>query len=496
MRVVIIGGGISGLYAAHLLAQLPSPHTITILEASNRLGGRIKSYKKGQVAYEIGAGRFSTKHARLMALIAECRLSHLIRPLTKGHSYYINDTWIKDDHALLRYYGQRRSFSEMWSWIGDNYLTWSGIGRLSLPFLLRRELNDDAAKALLTNVGYQDIARTNSKLIIETLLDSYDIRGEHQFNVLEGGLEQIVRWLERDLRRRGVTIRLNAPVRDVKPVGKDIFVLVDNDIIEADAAFVGVTRNALEQLPYLERRMPDVMDYIMPLPLMRIYATFREPWFRKLNPVVTDLPIEYVIPINPDTGVIMISYVDYKNVEYMRRHIKKGDLKDVIMKQIRQMMGRDIEEPRGIEFYDWTEGIHGYRPGANLDDIQDNIEDLAKQSIYVTGEMVSKTAQGWIEGALETAQLAVQRFVEAQRGGGVVSLEDVKKNGWIALRGQVFDVSGFISQHPGGANIYKGIGKEHTAKWNKVHSNQIYDSHLATEAGRKKYGIKLIGRLA
>lgn len=60
-RVVIIGGGISGLAAAHRLQRLAPRHRVTLIEGSGRLGGKIGSERDGGFLLEQGPESFLTR---------------------------------------------------------------------------------------------------------------------------------------------------------------------------------------------------------------------------------------------------------------------------------------------------------------------------------------------------------------------------------------------------------------------------------------------------
>lgn len=69
-RIVIIGAGLSGLTTAYLLNK--SGYSSTILEARNRIGGRIHTLrKKGEAPVELGATWFGNQHERLTELMQE-----------------------------------------------------------------------------------------------------------------------------------------------------------------------------------------------------------------------------------------------------------------------------------------------------------------------------------------------------------------------------------------------------------------------------------------
>src|SRR5688500_16875615 len=70
-HVVIVGAGIAGLTAGLLLKE--AGHRVTILEARNRLGGRIYTYRgfAGKMYGEFGAMRFPRQHRLGQHLIHE-----------------------------------------------------------------------------------------------------------------------------------------------------------------------------------------------------------------------------------------------------------------------------------------------------------------------------------------------------------------------------------------------------------------------------------------
>ena len=85
-RIIIIGGGLSGLTLAYLLSK--SKYNVTVLEASRRLGGRIQTKMgKLETPLELGATWFSDIHQNLLALLDELGVNRFFQ-FSKGISLF------------------------------------------------------------------------------------------------------------------------------------------------------------------------------------------------------------------------------------------------------------------------------------------------------------------------------------------------------------------------------------------------------------------------
>ena len=74
--IIIVGGGISGLFLASKLSD--TDLSILLVEASDTWGGRVHTVKKDKQVFECGAARFHINHTKLLSLLYELNLQESI----------------------------------------------------------------------------------------------------------------------------------------------------------------------------------------------------------------------------------------------------------------------------------------------------------------------------------------------------------------------------------------------------------------------------------
>ena len=82
-HVIVVGGGIAGLVVAHDL--LDAGVRVTLVEASDRLGGKVQPHTIGGIELDSGAESFATRGGTVALLVEELGMSHaLVEPAAGG----------------------------------------------------------------------------------------------------------------------------------------------------------------------------------------------------------------------------------------------------------------------------------------------------------------------------------------------------------------------------------------------------------------------------
>ena len=99
--LIIIGGGISGLYTAlNYISKNKNTKSVLILEKNNKLGGRILTIKDKKSNYEAGAARINHSHKNIMNLIKKYKLNLIKIP---NHNEIVSIPHNKYDKYNLKF---------------------------------------------------------------------------------------------------------------------------------------------------------------------------------------------------------------------------------------------------------------------------------------------------------------------------------------------------------------------------------------------------------
>jgi oxygen-dependent protoporphyrinogen oxidase len=151
-RIVIIGGGITGLAAAHRLVEHASETNrkldVLLLEASSRLGGVLKTEQRDGFLLEAGADSFISEKPEAIELAKRIGLdSHLIETnKTQRRSFIVRGGRLRpvpEGFQLL-------APSRFWPFITTDIFSWTGKARMALDLIVprRNETNGAAEESL------------------------------------------------------------------------------------------------------------------------------------------------------------------------------------------------------------------------------------------------------------------------------------------------------------------------------------------------------------
>lgn len=152
LRVVVIGGGITGLAAVHRLveesAERNIPLDLKLLEASSRLGGTIHTKYRENFILELGPDSFISEKPEAINL---ARRIGLEANLIKTNQNYRRSFVLRNGHLLPVPEGfQLLAPGSLWPFFKSEIFSWSGKARMALDLVLprRRELNGSSDESL------------------------------------------------------------------------------------------------------------------------------------------------------------------------------------------------------------------------------------------------------------------------------------------------------------------------------------------------------------
>jgi protoporphyrinogen oxidase len=408
--IIIIGGGVSGLYTAYNLLTKNPLLKIMILEKNNYLGGRIKTFNKKinnhNYIWEEGAGRLNDNHHLLIKLINDLNLKDNLSKIsseisfypshgynTKNNIKYINKSPYIYINKIIKHSKKNKK----------EYLQQFTFKEYALQILNKNEV-----KFILDSFGYYaQLIKMNAYNAIK--LFNMGMNPSLQFYHLNPGFNILIQKLEEQL--QNCTILLNKNVLNIE---YDIFfrVILDDICYKSKICILAIPKPDLLNFSILNSIKKE-LNSINYKSLCRIYSIFKKEdiWFKNIGKTTTNNNSRYIIPIDKENGLIMISYSDSKFANYWNKLYMNNE--KIFIKKLKnniyKTFHKKIENPIFTRISYWPCAIGFWKKNRDSSILSKKIIEPTKIPLFICGENYSET-QGWIEGALETSLLVVNKI--------------------------------------------------------------------------------------
>lgn len=421
--ILIVGGGIAGLYCGVELLRRRPKSRIGILEKFKYLGGRVVTFHKdveevGEVAWENGAGRIAGSHSLVHGLIKRYGLP--TAPLGTQISYLENYGGTLEPNLFEEAIGSLVALLEK--------LPAADLAQHTLIQLCERIMGSEKAKAFFLRFPYRgEVHALRADLALPAFKEEM---GSHEgYTVLSTGLSSMIAALQADFEKRGgIVVNQCELVALEKEAGKMLCKTRlgppkegdERPLVSfiAEKVILALHAEALRKIPKIKDM--SALHHLKMFPLLRTYGVFPvkgDAWFASVGRFVTPTPVRYFIPIDAKKGIAMVSYTDFQDTLPLIK-IKETEGEEAlgryILKELRRLLP-DIHIPDYLFFksHPWTYGETYWLTGdySPAQEQRKALRPFAAEwpEVYCCGESFS-FRQAWMEGALENAKMLLNRY--------------------------------------------------------------------------------------
>lgn len=399
--VVVIGAGISGLAAAKKLKQ--KGFTVVILEAQEKVGGRIRTDRSLGVAFDEGASWIHGSKGNLITNLAA---------RSGANTFFTDDDNIGVfDIDGTAYSGNVLTNAE--NQFNDALDAVAKAGMVTQSFeqvfnsLYPAQASNRLWKYMLSAFLEFDTAGDISKLSSKYFYDDEQFGGEDV--IVTNGYDKMT-----DFLAQGLDVRLNTRVSSVDYSTAKVKVVANGNVFEADYVIVSVPLSVLKNgaiafspaLPndkstaISKTNMGNVNKFLLVWntafwDINRQYIGYTPETKGKFNYF---LNVKKFAPIN---ALMTFAFGDYATVT---ENMSDGSVVDEIMLHLKNIYGSNIPNPNGLLRTKWSQNINAYGAysyatnGTTTADF-DTLAKAVNNRLFFAGEHTSRDYRGTVHGA-------------------------------------------------------------------------------------------------
>ncbi|MGI4758984.1 MAG: flavin monoamine oxidase family protein [Janthinobacterium lividum] len=437
-NIVVIGAGIAGLAAACKLVEAGC--SVTVLEASDRVGGRIRTVQANGVPVELGAEFVHGKPPELLGLIDDLGIEtyelggEMIHFSPDGSLHAETDEDVSSDDSPFPVMEQMAAWSEAHPGEDESFAEWLA-------------LTGNSAEGAASATGYVEgfnaadaTAISVRSLAVQQHAED-EIDGDMSFHV-SGGYQGLPDALVRRFEAAGGSLRRNSPVNEIVwQQGSVRVVLASGEVVHGDAALVTLPLGVLQAGTVQFTPPPgDVLQQAQHMRMgqvCRISLVFKRRWWADLPHVASETlqKLGFLIAAErvsgahfnvfwsgfPSLDPVLTAWSGGPSSEafdglddHAIAHIVCGDLARIFELTQEQVLGEMAShhrhnwasDPLALGAYSWV-AVGGADASAEM-------TKPAENTLFFAGEHTDTSGHwGTVHGALRSGLRAAQQVMEA-----------------------------------------------------------------------------------
>jgi hypothetical protein len=409
--IIIIGGGIAGLYSAYKIKKRYPRINILILERNREgyLGGRTgnEMFEGEKIVTGAGIGR-KHKDKLLIKLLKDLEIK--THEFLTGQSYA--STIIQQCDVKSVFLNLKKQYSH------------NVHGHMTFKEYATSIIGKSQYNQFLVCAGYTDY---ESESAGETL---YNYGFDDNYSSWTGihiPWKALVEKLARKIGNGNIMYSQNVQcIHTITSDKKEIqnyIIETKTNRFETKHVIVATTVEPLKKMLPGASSKNSIYQQIHSQPFLRMYGKFSKNSLNIMKTMVPGLlivpgPLYKIIPINPNRGVYMIAYNDNVPAKMLHQYTKNTkNNREILARLLEKSIGlpANVLELENMSEYYWSEGTHYYEPLNGFYKSRDYFIKVAQhpsKNMWVVGEMVSKN-QGWVEGALESVEVVIGEVLKS-----------------------------------------------------------------------------------
>jgi len=426
--VVVVGAGAAGVNAAEILVK--QGYTVCIVEARDRIGGRLKSVKtRSGVFVELGGQWLAMKgQKRLQALVRKYEYEHFVNP-SAGYSFSEDLHGIKKiaegsvplsflgkiDSLRFRYYLSRKIKDVNLKTIEKH----KELDQIDLKSWLKDKLWTEDSRNYWTILIEQAICSETSKVsVLEALLNlstvgDFDLLEKADHYYFNKGLSNLFSKIVKD---NDIEVRYNSEITHINQDQDSITLRGSFGEVRSKFALVAVPPQVFSRIsfePKLSEDLEKVTKSFQQGNVVKVVAFYKEPWWRDLGNsglIQSQVgPFDFIVDSSYShlqegvlVGLAVSTYA--KELE----NLSDSEIKQKFIEQVNRTH-QASHQPIEIHCMNWIKekySLGGYSSRRKIGDwsLYGDILAQPQARIYFAGTESARQWRGYVEGALESGE--------------------------------------------------------------------------------------------